>query len=108
MLSQQVKDTAIKIGEFYLNKHQGDLAKAHREIRDLQVTDLIVFKNMVIIKTCRPGLLIGPKGNNISNLATSLGKHVHIIEDENELEGWLLPCENDYDDYDYEGVTSNA
>ncbi len=101
MLSKTTKEAAVAIGEFYLAKHNGDHNKACEELLNVRIRELIVLRDFIIIKTERPGMLIGKRGENIDELQKHLGKAIHIVEDEDELEGYLLPQEPIQDDYYY-------
>lgn len=109
MLSETVKDMASRIGEFYLQKHSKDYDKACEELERLQITDIDVG-DAVTIKLCRPGMLIGKRGQNVTELEAFLGKKVVIREEMEHLYHYLLPfdeeayseaLERDYDPRDY-------
>lgn len=67
--------------EFYYNKHDENFDKAAEEIRRLDITELDIEDGRVTIKLRRPGILIGVKGNNITDLIDFLGTKVHIEEE---------------------------
>jgi hypothetical protein len=83
------------IGQFYVIKSGGDYKKAREAIAVLGISDIITAYDVVIIKTARPGLLIGSKGENIEALSKHLGKRVSVIE-VNSLSDWLMPYEESY------------
>lgn len=70
-----------KIGEFYLNKNEGDYEKAQREVQNLGISEVIATGDSVLIKLSRPGLFIGKRGENMDKLGAFLeGKRIHIVE----------------------------
>lgn len=81
MISNEEKEVAKKIGEFYLQK-TGDYEKAAEEIIKLQITHLEIKNSKVFLSTGRPGRLIGVRGENIKALCMFIGYGIHIIEDE--------------------------
>jgi ribosomal protein S3 len=87
------------IGEFYLKKHANDYEKTREDLRNLLISDVICAYDVVIIKTSRPGLLIGKKGENITALEKHLEKRVAVVE-VNSFSDWLMP----YPETDYGGL----
>lgn len=86
----KIQQVIKSIGEFYLQKHNGDARKANKEIDDLRITKIEFYKNQylnieledrITITTMRPGFLIGAKGINIENLSKYIGKNIHIVEE---------------------------
>lgn len=69
-----------EIGNFYLQKFNGDYSKAGEEVRKLQVTDIKVLEDEVEISLGRPGLLIGKGGENIDKLSAHLKKKIKVVE----------------------------
>lgn len=105
MLSEEVRDFARKIGQFYLQKLEGDYTLATQAVVDLQISKLEVRESdgSLAITTARPGLLIGVRGKNIDALTKYLGVHVKIIEEPDPLIHYLIPHEPpDPDEIAYE------
>lgn len=75
------QDLFDKFWLFYYNKHNQNYDKAAEEIRRLDITELDIEDGRVTIKLRRPGILIGMKGNNITDLIDFLGTKVHIEEE---------------------------
>lgn len=92
-----------KIGQFYLQKHNGNYNKAAIEIAKLGITGILVSNKRIIIQLYRPGLLIGVRGENVENLQEFLGINLHIEEE--SLPKWddLIIIENPEDLNDYFG-----
>lgn len=95
------QEIAIKIGLFYLAKHNNDYAAAQREIESLRITNIVVASvkgsavDSVEIHLSRPGLLIGRKGENVGNLTTHLGIAFIKIVETNDWLDWLVPIRPD-------------
>lgn len=96
------KDIAYFIGEFYLQKNNNNYKKANEDIQKMVITNIKYnnFSKTVSISLCRPGILIGFHGENITNLQACLSKEfkesitINIIED--KIIPFLYPCQ--YDD----------
>ena len=100
MLSQQTKEAASKIGEFYLQKNNRDYKATENEILNLRISLIRVLDDGAVeITTERPGLLIGRRGINIDELTKFLGVRVHIIEERDPINSYLIPQEWDDNDY---------
>lgn len=100
MLSEQDKEAARKIGEFYLQKNNRDFKATEKEIMDLRISKVRALENKTIeITTERPGLLIGRRGTNIDALTKFLDVHVKIIEERDPITYYLIP--QNWDEYDY-------
>lgn len=99
MLSKEVRDAAESIGQFYLERNQNDYKKTEREILGLEISKLEVTEDCVTITTSRPGLLIGKRGETVSNLEKFLNRKVNIVEDRDPLSSWLIPYPLQYEDY---------
>lgn len=95
MLTQEVRDIAQKIGQFYLQKYDNDYQLAEQELIRLQITKIEVEPEMVRITLARPGILIGRRGINIENLTKFLGVKVFIIEDQDPIYSWLIPYKDE-------------
>ncbi len=100
MFSKKVKDVAEKIGQFYLQKEGGDYDKAANSIRELGIEEILVVEKIVLIKTKRPGILIGKRGINLENLSKFLDMDIRPIEVEDHIENWIIPINFDEEDYD--------
>lgn len=107
-ISEQIKEIANLIGDFYLNKNKGDYQKAAKEIYELQITDLCrLVDNIVVITTGRPGLLIGKKGDNIFALIDWLKRPIKIQEAEDSLLDYLIPQPPDLTEYHQATTATN-
>lgn len=88
-----------QIGQFYLQKHNGDHEAANQQIKNLHITKIetvyIDGFDYLLIYTARPGILIGPKGQDIEKLAEFLGKKIKLYED-NHINDLMFsyPCED--------------
>lgn len=106
-LSNKVKDIAGLIGEFYLQKNNGNYAAAEHEIRKLNITELSISITeltddaKVVITLGRPGLIIGRKGENYEKLAQFLrqtaGYGLEIMEAKEQLLDYLIPYNPEVD-----------
>jgi ribosomal protein S3 len=100
MLSKPIRDVAETIGQFYLQKNNGDYAATAQEIANLRIVKLDPTGDSVSITTGRPGILIGRRGITI----IALSKFIHekmqlkikIIEDTDNLQDCLTPRRDDY------------
>ena len=115
-IADVVREMAMDIGNYYLQKNNEDYVKTEADIRKLGITNIDIVetikngntdKTVVEITTFRPGLLIGRKGENIDALTNHLGVHeIKCIEAKDDLLSYLIPtppydsCE-DWDDGDY-------
>ncbi len=95
MLSNEVREVAQSIGQFYLKKNGGDIEKANQEIEALRITKIEVGENCVALITIeRPGLLIGRMGTNIDALTQHLSslcpKGIRILEESDPIGSWLM------------------
>lgn len=104
---REVQYVAETIGNFYLDKNQGDYKKTANEIIQLGITK-VDFRGIVVSVTLtRPGLLIGRRGENIDKLTAYLSDELNrkielkIIED--RITGWLIPQEP-YSDADIDSA----
>ena len=109
-LTQQVKDIAQKIGQYYLKKHNGSYDACADAIDALRISKIEVDETSVSITTARPGMLIGVKGNNIDALSQFLdggiGLKIKVIEDRDTLRDYLVPVDPKEfeDDFDYNDI----
>lgn len=110
MFSEKVKEIAKSIGQFYLQKNNGDYIATEKEVLRLQIKkiEFLIRENPAgeqiheaIITAGRVGLLIGKRGTNIDALTKHLGMKVKIMEDNDPLESYLIPYEPVDDDYPY-------
>lgn len=78
-----------KLADFYFEKHSentNSLQESNRnaadEIRALGISKLFFYKknNCLHVHLCRPGILIGKKGENIAKLQNFLGVQIKLIE----------------------------
>ena len=82
-----------KIGQFFLERNNGDYEKTNEQIRNLGIQDIEIG---IVIKTSRPGYLIGKRGQQIIDLQKLLGKKIKI-EEENSIEDLIFVSEPDLD-----------
>jgi hypothetical protein len=94
--SHEARTIGYEIAAYYLKKH-GNEEASNEAMGALRVTDIRVEGDKVEIHLCRPGLLIGSKGENIEGLIKHLNKKVHIVE----AFDWGNVLRN-YPFYDYE------
>ena len=109
-MDKQIKDMAVKIGEFYLTKYTYD--EAVKRIRDIgfvslciqpeynRFTDIRPAYLKVIVR--RPGLFIGPRGQNVIDLESFLGIKIKIFESKDVLEDYIIPDDPKAMDDDYD------
>jgi hypothetical protein len=93
----EVIKVAKAIGQFYLNKHDGDYDKAEDELVRLGISHIEMIENGVAIVLYRVGLLIGKKGDNIEALGKHLGLNVKIYEEAQPLISFLVPYDEEAD-----------
>lgn len=82
-----------KIGQFFLERNNGDYEKTNEQIRNLGIQDIEIG---IVIKTSRPGYLIGKRGQQIIDLQKLLGTKIKI-EEENSIEDLIFVSEPDLD-----------
>ncbi len=90
-ISDEVKDIAAKIGQFYLQKHNGNYEEAEKEIISLHISKIEVTNEFISVNLMRVGKFIGKRGENVTNLETFLGKKVKIFENTDSLLNYLIP-----------------
>lgn len=92
-MTDESKEVAARIGNFYLRKNNGDYAASQKEIEQLRISkvEVTVDGNCVIITTARPGLVIGRRGQNIDALTDALRMKVRIVEEADPLDSYLIP-----------------
>lgn len=91
---------AKKIGEFYLDKNNGDHEKANEEISRVRFNHVeFLNDNRVLLEVSRPGILIGKRGENIEKLQEFLGHKLYIKETVEHIMDhmYVYPVEDDYD-----------
>jgi ribosomal protein S3 len=114
MIDEGIQEVAQKIGHFFIGRVTEDYRTLTRLIRkfainvelddakivgqaiektmvDLRITKIELVNNEVIVTTGRPGLIIGRKGETIDKLTLFLGKHVKIVEAEDNILDYLVP-----------------
>lgn len=117
MALSEIRQVIKSIGDFYLQKNNGDVKKANEEIDNLRFTKIEFLKlplepfesvgrtneDHVVITTMQPGFLIGKRGENVNLLEKHIGKKIHIEE---ELDLGLLyhyeESESDLLDFDWD------
>lgn len=88
--SEEQKDIAHKIGQFYLIKNNYNYEVAAEQIIVCGITDLQVVEEEVEIHCTKPGLLLGKKCLNLLALADHLGLPIKIIES-NSIVDFIIP-----------------
>lgn len=82
--TDEAKEVAANIGQFYLQKNKGNHKAAEAELTGLRIVDIKIAKQDgrrdVAIYTFRPGLIIGVKGKNIDALEKWLKTKVRVFE----------------------------
>ena len=91
MLDNETKETAAIIGQFFLKKNNYDYIATAKELESLRINDLTVMYERIVIHTSRPGMLIGSRGSQISELSEWLGKKLHIVETKETILDYLVP-----------------
>lgn len=94
-ISEFQKQIARQIGEFYLHINNGDYKKTEQVLADLRVSNIDVHNNVVSIYTARPGLIIGKRGTNISDLEKWLNCKVKVFETSCWLD-YMTPYDDSY------------
>ncbi len=101
MLPRPVIDACREIGKFYLKKHEGDYAKAEKELSDLRLTKIEIQGDKLCITAGRVGMLIGKRGTNVDalskHIADTMFMKVHVIEDTDCLYDYIIPRQGDFD-----------
>jgi transcription antitermination factor NusA-like protein len=92
MIPEPITDIAVRIGKFYLNKNNSDYKKTEQEVISLRIQNIALVEDKIHITTFQPGILIGKRGENIGKLQEWLGKKIHVIEAEDDLLYYLIPC----------------
>lgn len=99
MLTTEVKAVAQRIGEFFLQRNEGNYEKTRKQLETMRIQEILCPEpQKITIKTSRPGLLIGRRGTVIDALTKHLDLHVHIEEITECLYDYLVP--NDYSSFD--------
>lgn len=81
IISEELRDIATKISNFYLEKYNGDYKEAAAAVSRLKVHDVQIPEGGGIkIILARPGFLIGRKGENLEKLSAYLGAKIFIEE----------------------------
>lgn len=92
MIPNKIQAIAAAIGEFYLNKNNGDYKATENELVNLRIETIEILSSTdIMIKLARPGLLIGRKGLNIDALSKHLSKKIFIVESSSQLIDYLVP-----------------
>ena len=98
MIPDSVRQVAIRIGLFYLDKNKGDYEAAGRAVDQLRISKIETTESSdspklscVTIHTARPGLMIGRRASNLDALAKFLECEVKIVEDLDCLYDYLTP-----------------
>jgi len=106
-----LKNIAIQIGEYYLQRHNGSHELACDEIKLLGVVGLTLRKTLygytLEITLIRPGILIGRRGENIEKLkdflSTVFSKRIAIKIIEDKIIQHIFPYDasDNYFDEDF-------
>lgn len=97
-MTDDIREIAAKIGQFYLNKNNYDYNITRKELLELNIHNIQIINfpfKKILIYTSRPGLLIGKRGQNFKALEAWIGYPIEIKEQENLL--WYLVPEEQYD-----------
>lgn len=94
-MTETEKDYAKAIGQFYLAKNHNDYLATEKEILYLNIVKIEFTDEKLSITTSYPGKLIGKRGANIDALTNYLNVHVKIIEDQERLNEFLIPIEEE-------------
>lgn len=97
MYSDEVKEIAADIGQFFLDKLNGDFGKTRVFIESMRINSISLNDNKITIELSRPGLLIGWRGKQIEDLIKYLGRDIHIVETMEHIEDCIIPY--NYEDY---------
>ena len=95
-MTKNQKELAEQIGLFYLSKCEGNYDKAREEIERSGITNILPIKDIAVIWTRRPGILIGKRGENIEKLESFIHYKIHIIEEESILD-YIIPYNDELD-----------
>ena len=99
MLPKPIREAAKLIGEFYLQKNNGDYNKTEQEIINLRISKLEIIGNKLHITTELPGWLIGKRGENIYKIETLFKEKmqlgISVSEDQDCLQSCLVPIKED-------------
>src|SRR5688572_12839583 len=90
-IPEEVKRIAKKIGNFYYHKNQKDIVKTNLDLDRLGIQKIEFVGADLMIHTCRPGILIGVRGQNITELEKHLGLKIRIYEVKDHIRYWLHP-----------------
>lgn len=92
-------ELAEQIGQFYLQRNNGDYEKTADEISKLRIAEIIpIGITMAVIKTSRVGLMIGKRGEDIKDLEAFVKRKLFLVEHQN-IEDWIIPQKEEHDDY---------
>ena len=85
-----------KLGKYYLEKNEGDYLKCKKDLYSLRITETKIEDGRFSIALWRPGILIGPRGQNIEELQKYMGVPVHIVENVGRDPYWdIIPTDPD-------------
>jgi ribosomal protein S3 len=96
-MDKNVIELAQQIGQFYLQKNNGDYEKTADEISKLQISEVIpIGITMAVIKVSKVGLMIGKRGEDIKNLEAFLKRRLFLIEHQT-IQDIIIPYKEEYD-----------
>lgn len=93
--NEQIINILRNIGDFFLEESGGDYNKANQEITKCNITQVKYNHNILTIRTTRPGLIIGWKGERIDKLISflkqRLNKNIKLKLVEEQLLNYIEP-----------------
>lgn len=102
MISEEVKEICYEIGQFFLQKNNGDLCLTAREVTNLGISLVEIVDGEVRITLNRVGLLLGRRGEQIGKLIDFLGKDIRVIEQYDNFNNYLIPYDYSLSDWWHE------
>lgn len=92
-----------KIGQFYLQKNNGDYVATEKELKSLNIVSVKCVENVEVwIECSRPGKIIGVRGTNIDKLEQFLGIKVKVRETDSVYDDLVPGPEESDNGRDYE------
>lgn len=82
-------NTLQKIAEYYYEISNKNINDAINAVNKLQIQYIDEDDSSIVIGLCRPGLLIGKRGSNISSLREKLGKEIKIYQTKSPIDELL-------------------
>lgn len=98
MINPKIKEICESIGQFYLQKNDGDYIATRHEIKEVDFTKVEWNEDegKITLEVDRPGLIIGKRGENLYQLVKHLetdvaAKYVCIEEARDNLNDYIIP-----------------